>query len=62
MGTYKYSRIAPTALVPRDLLLGEIPQNIKRSIKQSFFTVHRKNPKILFYGTDYYPRDKIIYI
>jgi hypothetical protein len=49
MGTWEHSRIAPTALVPRDLLLGEIPQNIKRNIKREFFLqCIEKTAKLLF--------------
>jgi hypothetical protein len=49
MGTYKYSRITPTALVPRGLLLWEIPQNVKRNIKIEFsLQCTEKIPKYYF--------------
>ncbi len=40
MWTKKYSEISPTALLPSDLLLGEILQNTKRNKKRGFNTNH----------------------
>ncbi len=36
MGMLKYSRLSPTAYLPRDRLLGEIPQNTRRNKKRGF--------------------------
>jgi len=50
MGTWERKKIAgssPPHKLPRDLLLGEIPQNTKRNKKRGFYGLHHSSMVML---------------